>query len=125
MRVVGVGIDLVEVSRVERLLVEAPRFRTRVFAPSEIELCEARRRPAPCYAARWAVREAVTKALGGIPGGRWLDVTVVRAPEGPVSVETTGATAERARELGVERLLISISHERGHAAAVCVAVGGE
>ena len=123
MNVVGLGIDVVDVERIRAILERDQGFAERVFTPEEIALCEESARPAECYAARWAAREACAKALGGIPEGRWRDIRVVRRDEGAVEVELDGAARDRAAEVGVDRVLLSFAHERDQAVACCLALG--
>ncbi len=96
MDVVGLGVDLVDVTRVRALMGRRRTFTTRVFTPQEIAYCERQANPPESYAARWAAREACRKALGGVRGMRWHDVRVDRAPSGAPSLVLTVATAERA-----------------------------
>jgi holo-[acyl-carrier protein] synthase len=121
VKVIGLGIDIVDVKRIERML-EDRDFVTRIFSQEEIDLCEGSARPAECYAARWAAREACAKALGGIPEGRWRDIRVVRHDEG-VRIELDGVARERAASVGVDRVLVSFAHERDQAVACCLAIG--
>ncbi|HEX2031720.1 MAG TPA: holo-ACP synthase [Actinomycetota bacterium] len=123
MRIVGIGVDVVEVDRVKGLLERHPRFRDRVFTPEEIAYCERKYTPAECYAARWAAREACIKALGGIRGVRWRDIRVERAPSGAPALALAGAARERAEAVGASEVLVSLGHERSVATAFCVAVG--
>ena len=122
MDIVGIGVDLVEVSRVERMLSRRRTFVDRVFTPEEIAYCERQANRAECYAARWAAREACRKALGGIRDMRWHDVRVTRAPSGAPSLVLRGASRDRADALGVGDVLVALSHERQMAAAFCLAV---
>jgi len=123
VRIVGIGVDVVEVDRIRTLLEARPGFRDRVFTSSEIVDCQNEADPTPCYAARWAAREAAAKALGGIPGRSWQDIAILRGPEGEPHLTLSGTAQQRADEVGVTELLVSISHERSVAAAFCVAVG--
>jgi holo-[acyl-carrier protein] synthase len=123
VRIVGIGVDVVEVDRIRRLLESRPGFRDRVFTSTEIVDCQNEADPTPCYAARWAAREAATKALGGIPGKSWHDIAIRRGPEGEPHLTLTGTAQRRAEEIGANQVLVSISHERSVAAAFCVAVG--
>ncbi len=115
---------MVDVARVERLLERRPRFAERVFSEEELTYCE--RSPltrATCYAARWAAREACVKALGGVPGGwRWHDVRVGRRRSGAPQMDLHGSARDRAEAIGVDRVMVSFSHERAVAVAFCVAV---
>ena len=123
MNVIGLGVDVVDIARIEKLLERGDGFVRRVFSVEEIAFCEGSARPAECFAARWAAREACAKALGGIPEGNWRDIRVVRGEDGAVGVELDGAARERAREAGVERVLLSFAHERSQAVACCLALG--
>lgn len=123
MRIVGVGVDVVEIDRVERLLRERPSFRARVFTDEERTYCDGKTSPAGYYAARWAAREAARKALGGIRGLRWHDISVQRARSGAPHLVMVGPARSRADQVGVTDVLVSFSHERSVATAFCVAVG--
>jgi len=123
MNVIGLGVDVVDVARVERILERSPGWPRRYFSEAEIEHCEASGQRGRCYAARWAAREACAKALGGVPGGRWREIRIVRADDGQVTIELEGAARERAEAVGADRVLVSFSHERGVAVAACLAVG--
>ena len=122
MDIVGVGVDLVDVERVEGILSRHPRFPQRVFTPSEVEYCRRQAKPAECFAARWAAREACRKALGGIPGMKWHEVVVERAPSGKPRLALSGASRVRADAVGATEVLVALTHERRMAAAFCVAV---
>lgn len=114
MDVVGIGIDAVSVDRMRRAASEGERglrFRARVFTEAERATCEARRDPAECFAARFAAKEAVMKALGaeGIAFG-FRDIEVLRASSGAPSICLHGRVAERARLLGAGRIHVSLTH---------------
>ena len=113
----GVGIDLLEISRLERALRRRPRLAMRLFTEAELDYANARRRPGRHLAARFAAKEAVIKALapaGGIPP-RQIEVE----PGEPPSVRLQGNAAQAAAS-GVE-LRVSLTHSRDFAAAVAVA----
>jgi holo-[acyl-carrier protein] synthase len=119
------GVDLIEIARVERLLSRyGDRFLARVFTPAEILYCRGRTAE---LAARFAAKEAVSKALGvGVrmiarDGIHWQDVEVVGDPRGKPLVHLYGRAAERAGELGLAEWAISLSHTREHAIAFVVA----
>jgi holo-[acyl-carrier protein] synthase len=119
------GVDLVDVGRIERLLDEyGPRFVGRVFREEETRYCESRHRPALHFAARFAAKEAVLKALGtgfGL-GGELRDVEVVREESGSVSTRLHGKAKSRADSLGVTSIALSISHTDAMAIAQVVAI---
>jgi holo-[acyl-carrier protein] synthase len=113
----------VDVARIEKILERGDGFVRRVFSDEEIAFCQRAAHPAECFAARWAAREACAKALGGIPEGNWRDIRVVRADGGEIGIELDGVAQERAREVGVDRILLSFAHERSQAVACCLALG--
>ena len=119
------GVDLIEIARVERMLSRyGDRFLARVFTPAEILYCRGRTAE---LAARFAAKEAVSKALGvGLrmiarDGIHWQDVEVVGDPRGKPLVHLYGRAAQRANELGLAEWAISLSHSREHAIAFVVA----
>jgi len=121
---IGVGVDLVEVARVSAILQDkGARVFERLLTPAERAYCESRPDVATHVAVRLAAKEAVYKALQGSEAARgigWRDIEVVRAADGRPDVALTGLAAARARDLGVTRVLLSLSHT--HEAAVAVAV---
>ncbi|HEX9282590.1 MAG TPA: holo-ACP synthase [Anaeromyxobacter sp.] len=124
MSAIGVGVDLVEVARVAAIIADkGGRVFARLLTPAERAYCESRPDPATHVAVRLAAKEAVYKALQGSDAARgigWREIEVTRAPDGRPDVRLTGLAAERARELGVGQVLLSLSHT--HQAAVAVAV---
>jgi holo-[acyl-carrier protein] synthase len=115
--VTGVGLDLLEVERLERALERRPRLAERLFTGAERDYAAGKARPAMHLAARFCAKEAVAKALG-LRSWSFRDVEVV-AGDGPPSVRLTGAAAERAAELGVEAV-VSLSHTQGLAGAIAL-----
>jgi holo-[acyl-carrier protein] synthase len=114
--VAGVGIDLLEIDRMERALERHPRLAERIFTAAEREYAAARARPGRHLAARFAAKEAVVKALG-MSGGFGLREIEVVAGE-PPTVRLSG----RAREAAAGREVdVSLTHSRDSAAAVAVA----
>ncbi|MDQ0286746.1 holo-[acyl-carrier protein] synthase [Desulfofundulus luciae] len=122
----GIGSDLVSVGRIRQAVVKfGERFITRVFTGRERRYCAARRDPYPCYAARFAAKEAVLKALGtGLTAGcSWQDVEVIPGRQGVPRVELYGRAALLARERGIKKFLITLSHDGSYAVAFAVALG--
>lgn len=120
---VGVGVDLVEISRIGALLRRhGDRARRRLFTARELSDCEERADPAECLAARFAAKEAALKALGigKTAGVKWTDMQICRAGSGLPSLELTGETGQHSQRLGVERIWVSLSHEAGLACALVV-----
>jgi holo-[acyl-carrier protein] synthase len=125
VEIVGLGVDICEISRMERALARHPTLRARVFTPEEVAYCDSKGRPAESYAGRFAAREAVIKALGGYRGKRWHDISVSRHPSGAPQVVLAGAAKVRADGLGIDRILITFTHEKTSAVAFAVAVSDE
>lgn len=124
MEIVGLGVDICEIARMERALARHASLRERVFTPTEIAYCDGKARPAESYAGRFAAREATIKALGGYRSRGWRDISVVREPSGAPSLALDGNARRRADQLGVERVLITVTHERTNAVAFAIAVSG-
>lgn len=124
--IVGIGIDHVAVDRMEGLLERRPRrARRRLFTAAERETCDGRARPAECFAARFAAKEALLKALGTgwARGMSWTDVEMLSGPDGKPELRLSGAVARRAREAGAAATHVSCTHEAGTAGAVVVLEG--
>lgn len=123
MALAGVGVDIVEIARMERILQRTPRFARRVFTDDERAYCENTTRPAAHYACRFAAREATLKALGiGFEGcGRYDEVSVAMDAAGRPQVVLKGSAAAAAQEQGVLTIAISLSFTRDMAVANAVA----
>ncbi len=124
--IVGVGIDLVETARMARVVEEhGDRLLERVFTPSERADCAARVDRVQALAARFAAKEACLKALGTgwARGLSFRQVEVVRDEAGRPSLHLAGPAAGRAQEMGVRRIHVSLTHQKGAAAAVVVLEG--
>lgn len=110
---IGTGIDLVEIARVQRSVERfGARFLDRVYTPAEQAYCLRKRKAAESFAARFAAKEAAAKALGtGIHYGvTWLEFEVVREPSGKPTLQFHGRAAQLALRLGVVRASLSITH---------------
>lgn len=117
MSTTSLGIDLIEIERVEAALKRhGGRFVERCFTRAERDYCDSKPNPAQHYAGRFAAKEAVGKALGtGVPF-TWREIEI--PGPGKPRVVLSGATARRARELDAGEIALSITHSRGLAAAV-------
>jgi holo-[acyl-carrier protein] synthase len=113
----GVGIDLLEVERLERALERRPRLAERVFTDGERAYAAGRARPAIHLAARFCAKEAVAKALG-MTAWSWRDVEVVSTDAAP-ELRLSGSVAARAEALGV-RAFVSLTHTDTTAGAVAL-----
>ncbi len=126
MSVLGLGVDIVEIARIAAAIERSGQpFLDRVFLPSEQAYCGTQRKPARCYAARFAAKEAVAKALGTGIGAQlaWHDMEVRRGENGAPSIVLHGRGAETARSLGVTKIFVSLSHSEHYAVAnaICTA----
>ncbi|UJA20639.1 holo-ACP synthase [Thermoleophilia bacterium SCSIO 60948] len=110
----GIGIDLVEVDRVERALKRRPGLAERLFTEAELAYASTRRRPATHLAARFAAKEAALKALGG--GVELREIEVTGGGAEPPTLTLHGTAASRAADLGLE-LRVSLTHTADLAAA--------
>ena len=116
-----IGVDLIEIARVRRALERYPGFRDRCFTAEEQRYCDSRPNPAQHYAARFAGKEAVGKAIGfGVARAfAWRDIEIVGRPK--PSVRLSGRVGKWAERVGAEQLDLSMTHSRELSAAVCVA----
>jgi holo-[acyl-carrier protein] synthase len=112
-----VGVDIIEIERVRRAL-DRPRFRERCFTEAERAYCDSRADPAQSYAARFAGKEAVGKALGCGVRFTWREVEIVGRPK--PSVRLSGRTAAFAERVRAGAIDLSMTHSREMAAAICV-----
>jgi holo-[acyl-carrier protein] synthase len=113
--IVGIGVDLAEISRLEHALARTPALAARLFAESE------RDRPLRSLAACFAAKEAVAKALGGPSGLLWTDAAVGHDERGRPVLQISGSVAAAAASLGITTWHLSISHDAGLCIAMVVA----
>ncbi len=122
--ILGLGIDLVDVARVQRLIdAKGERALARLFTEAEVAYARARARPAMHFAARLAAKEAAFKALAGSADARriaWREVEVVVRAGGPPTLALHGRADFRAREIGVQHVHVSLTHTGATAGAVVV-----
>jgi holo-[acyl-carrier protein] synthase len=123
MSVLGIGVDLVECARIEHSIERfGDRFLNRVFTVGEIEYSKSMKYPARHLAARFAAKEAVSKAFGtGIGKAMgWRDIDVQKKPSGEPFLVLTGGAEKLAKQRSVKNALITLSHTDHHAMAVIV-----
>jgi len=127
--IIGIGVDIIEIARLERALAEyGTRLRDRVFTPGEIVYCHSAGRRAERYATRFAAKEAARKAIGAakpVAALAWREVEIISSAEGAPQLEFHGRARELAKELGVTRVHVSLSHAREQAIAIVVLEGPE
>lgn len=114
-RIVGIGVDVVDLARFERALSRTPRLLERLFAESERAL------PLRSLAGRFAAKEALMKALGATDGVSWHDMRVISDAEGNPDLIVCGRVAEIVADRGIASLHVSMSHDAGVAIAFVVA----
>ena len=122
---VGLGVDIVEIARMRRVMERTPSFATKVFNEAERAYCESKANPTTHYAARFAAKEAVCKALGMgilVDGMRMTDVEVVRDSRGKPTVALHGQAAARAKDQGVLDIPLSLTYTHSVAVANAVAI---
>jgi holo-[acyl-carrier protein] synthase len=115
---VRIGVDLIEIDRVRRALDRYPGFKDRCFTAAEQDYCDARANPAQHYAARFAGKEAVGKALGSGVLFTWREVEIRGRPK--PGVVLSGRTKAWAERIGAGKIDLSMTHSRELATAVCV-----
>lgn len=115
--IVGVGIDVVDITRFERSLARTPGLAGRLFTEGEKSL------PSRSLAVRFAAKEALAKALGAPRGLLWTDAEIVTAASGRPRLQVTGTVAAAATRLGVTSWHLSLSHDAGIASAVVIVEG--
>lgn len=116
----GIGTDIIEIDRVDRLLQKYPNFRTRIFTDREIAYCEHKKYPAQHYAARFAAKESILKALSGeepeiLP---LRDLEIINHPSGKPEVCLHNQALAFSRKYGIKAINVSLSHCRTYAVAV-------
>jgi holo-[acyl-carrier protein] synthase len=122
MRIIGLGVDLAEIDRVRGLLARYEQFPERCFTESEREYALRFARPERRFAARFAGKEAVMKSLGrGWRSIRWKDVEITGG--GQPRVVLRGTAQDRAVELGVTEVHVTVTHTDDSALVMAVAVG--
>jgi holo-[acyl-carrier protein] synthase len=121
--ILGLGIDLIEVARIESSYERfGERFLNRILHPAEIAYCLSHKAPGPFLAARFAAKEAISKAFGTGIGAQlgWHDMEVGRKPSGEPYVILHGAGQKLLEARGGRVVLLSLSHTQTHATAVAV-----
>ncbi len=120
---VNIGIDIIEIERLEKAIRRRPRLLTRIFTMKERDYCLSRRRPAVFLAGRFAAKEAILKALGvGLGGCAFKELEIIREKSGRPQVLLHGQAKELAAALGVNRIAVSLSHCHNYATAVAMAL---
>jgi len=120
--ILGVGIDMIEVERVEASISKGNGFREMIFSEEEIAYCESKTKKFEHYAARFAAKEAFFKALGTgwAKDTLFNEVEVVHDENGKPELQLLGPTAEAVRSLGAGPISVSMSHIKNVASAIVI-----
>lgn len=120
----GIGVDIVEIERMTAILDRTPTFCKKYFTEGEFNYCSSKSNPPQHFAARFAAKEAVSKALGcGFSQGvRPIDIEVVNDGSGKPSIKLHAAAKLRAAKIDVEEVAISLSHTHSQAVAFALAI---
>ncbi|MCU0785317.1 MAG: holo-ACP synthase [Verrucomicrobia bacterium] len=124
--ILGLGIDIIEVARVQTSVERfGERFLKRILLPDEIAYCQSHKTPAPFIAARFAAKEAISKAFGTGIGAQlgWHDMEVKRKESGEPFVVLHGKGEALMQKRGGRAVLISLSHTDNYSAAVAILEG--
>jgi len=124
--IIGIGTDITECLRIARMIERhGELFINRVYTPEEIRYCQARAQATQHFTGRWAAKEAILKALGTgwRRGITWRDIEVRNEASGKPVVAVRGGAKEVVEQLGIAKVLVTISHCHTHATAFAVAVG--
>ena len=125
-RLLGLGMDLVEIDRIEDSMKNfGDRFLKRIFHPAEVAYAQTQARPATHLAARFAAKEAASKAFGTGIGKAlpWLGMEIGRHSSGEPFLRFHAAGSELAKSRGITRALVTLSHTRSHSAATVALLG--
>jgi len=120
--IIGIGTDIISVSRISKAMQNNERMADKLFSPAEISYCEAKSSKWQSYAARFAAKEAVMKALGTGWDGEvnWKDIEIVNDANGNPDVVLSGGAKQKADSMGVTNAHISLTHEKDYAIAFAV-----
>jgi holo-[acyl-carrier protein] synthase len=121
--ILGMGTDIVEISRIRKLLKKnSSEFLSRVYTENELEESGAKKNSAEYLAGRWAVKEALSKALGcGIGGDcNWKDVSTTNDSRGAPKIHLSGFASKTAKIKGARKIHVSISHEKHYACSTVI-----
>lgn len=123
--IVGLGTDIVEIVRIGEMIDRhGESFLNRIYTEEEIRYCQKRRHCNEAFAGRWAAKEAIMKVLGTgfVRGIGWQDIEVLAEKNGKPYVNIRGGAGEHAKKIGIDQILITISHCRTYATATAIGV---
>ena len=125
--ILGIGVDIVKNCRIETLIDKyGKHFLGKVYTEAEIEYCQSKKKAAVSFAARFAAKEAVLKALGtGMRNNSWQDIEILNNNLGKPEVNLSAKTKKKADELKVSSIFLSISHEKEYSIAQVIMEGAK
>ena len=122
--ITGIGTDLIEIVRIQRAIEKNPHFMERVYTANEIAYCRRKKNAWQSFAARFAAKEAVSKALGtGIGPVGLIEIEILNAENGQPKVVLHGKALQLAADRNIQRVHISLSHSEAYAMATAVLEG--
>lgn len=122
--VIGIGVDIVDIARIENAIKRFPRMESKIFTAEEASYCQSKQKPYLHFAVRFAAKEAVVKSLGtGLRGFSWKDISVSRNALGKPVANLYNGAAKIAEEKNIKKIEISLSFSKNQAVAVAVAEG--
>ena len=122
--ITGIGTDLIEIVRIQRAIEKNPHFMERVYTANEIAYCRRKKNAWQSFAARFAAKEAVSKALGtGIGPVGLMEIEILNAENGQPKVVLHGKALQLAADRNIQRMHISLSHSEAYAMATAVLEG--
>ena len=122
--ITGIGTDLIEIVRIQRAIEKNPHFMERVYTANEIAYCQRKKNVWQSFAARFAAKEAVSKALGtGIGPVGLMEIEILNAENGQPKLVLHGKALQLAADRNIQRVHISLSHSEAYAMATAVLEG--
>ena len=122
--ITGIGTDLIEIVRIQRAIEKNPHFMERVYTANEIAYCRRKKNAWQSFAARFAAKEAVSKAFGtGIGPVGLMEIEILNAENGQPKVVLHGKALQLAADRNIQRMHISLSHSEAYAMATAVLEG--
>lgn len=125
--ILGTGIDIIEIERIQKIVSKRKRFLSRFFTEKEQEYFQRRgKNQVESIAGYFAAKEAIVKSMGtGFSGFRWQDIEVIKLPQGQPKVMLWGKAKQEADKRGIEDIELSISHCKQYAIAQAIATGNQ
>jgi holo-[acyl-carrier protein] synthase len=119
----GIGMDIIEIKRIKQALTRRPKLEKRIFAKEEIAYCRQKSNPFPSFAARFAAKEAVLKAMGvGIGACALEDIIICSEPSGAPGIYLRVSAARLAEAKGIKEFKVTLTHSKEYAAATVIAI---